>query len=79
MINKFAKLNAKLEETKYDLESKQNELKNTKEAVDEIELFDEDELIPYVEGDVFVSYKLPKVQVLLIQWCLMNLIIWLIL
>lgn len=44
---------------------KKNDLKNLEEAVDEIELFDEDEQIPFVVGEVFISHNLPKTQELL--------------
>lgn len=37
------------------------------EAVDEIELFDEDEQIPYVVGEVFISYSVEKTRELLAQ------------
>lgn len=64
-INKFAKLNANLEDLKDELQVKQNDLKNLEEAVDEIELFDEDEEIPFVVGEVFISHSLSKTQELL--------------
>lgn len=44
---------------------KQNELKTLEEACEEIELFDEDEQIPYLIGEVFISHNLPKTQELL--------------
>lgn len=65
-INKFAKLNAKLEDWKDELQMRKNDLKNLEEAVDEIELFDEDEQIPFVVGEVFISHNLPKTQELLV-------------
>jgi len=43
---------------------KQNDLKNLEEASDEIELFDEDERIPFLVGEVFVSNNLSTTQVL---------------
>lgn len=64
-INKFAKYNANLEDLKDELQIKKNDLKNLEEAVDEIELFDEDEQIPFVVGEVFISHNLPKTQELL--------------
>lgn len=64
-INKFAKHNANLEDLKEELLAKQNDLKSLEEAVDEIELFDEEEQIPFVVGEVFVSHNLPKTQQLL--------------
>lgn len=42
---------------------KQNQLKDLEEAAEEIELFDEDEAIPYLMGEIFTSYNLPKTQV----------------
>lgn len=64
-INKFAKHNAKLDDFKDELNAKKNELKNLEEAVDEIELFDEDDQFPFVVGEVFISYGLTKTQELL--------------
>lgn len=64
-INKFAKYNANLEDLKDELQVKKNDLKNLEEAVDEIELFDEDEQIPFVVGEVFISHNLSKTQKLL--------------
>lgn len=66
-INKFAKTNAKLEDLKAELKIKKNDLKNLEEASDEIELFDDDELIPFVVGEVFISHKLAKTQELLAE------------
>lgn len=64
-INKFAKYNANLEDLKDELQIKQNDLKNLEEAADEIELFDEDEEIPFVVGEVFISHSLAQTQELL--------------
>lgn len=64
-INKFAKYNANLEDLKDELQIKKNDLKNLEEAADEIELFDEDEQIPFVVGEVFISHNLSKTQELL--------------
>lgn len=64
-INKFAKHNANLEDLKEELQAKKNDLKSLEEAVDEIELFDEDERIPFVVGEVFISHNLSKTQELL--------------
>lgn len=44
---------------------KKNDLKSLEEAIDEIELFDEDEQIPYVVGEVFISYGVEKTRELL--------------
>ncbi|CAB3372396.1 probable prefoldin subunit 4 [Cloeon dipterum] len=56
-INKFARLNAELDELKEELSSKLNDQKNLEEAieaVDEIELLGEIEEIPYVMGEIFL-------------------------
>ena len=69
-INKFAKHNARLEDYKQELEMKKNSLKNLEEATDEIELFYEDEKIPFLIGEVFVCHNLEKTQVLTLrQFC----------
>lgn len=62
-INRFAKHNARLEDYKRELEIRKNELKSLEEACEEIELFDEDEMIPFQIGEVFISHNLPKTQV----------------
>lgn len=62
-INTFAKLIAKIKDLNEDLAAKQNELKTLEEACEEIELFDEDEQIPYLIGEVFISHNLSKTQV----------------
>lgn len=46
---------------------KKNDLKNLEEASDEIELFDDDEQIPFVVGEVFISHNLAKTQELLAE------------
>ncbi|EDS35498.1 prefoldin [Culex quinquefasciatus] len=65
-INKFANFNAKVEDLKEELKVRQNELKNLEEAGDEIELMDED-TIPFLIGEVFVSHDLPRTQELLAE------------
>ncbi|XP_073837535.1 prefoldin subunit 4 [Musca autumnalis] len=64
-INKFAKHNARMDELKVELEMKKNDLKSVEEALEEIELFDEDEEIPFLFGEVFLSHKLSRTQELL--------------
>ncbi|XP_075161422.1 prefoldin subunit 4 [Haematobia irritans] len=64
-INKFAKHNARMDELKVELDMKKNDLKSVEEALDEIELFDEDEDIPFLFGEVFLSHKLSRTQELL--------------
>ncbi|XP_017135603.1 probable prefoldin subunit 4 [Drosophila miranda] len=66
-INRFAKYNARMDEIKVELDVKKNELKCVEEALDEIELFDEDEDIPFLVGEVFLSHKLGKTQELLAE------------
>lgn len=56
-----------MEDLKDELAIKQNDLRSLEEAVDEIELFDEDEQIPFVVGEVFISYNLSKTQELLAE------------
>ncbi|XP_065162648.1 probable prefoldin subunit 4 [Atheta coriaria] len=59
-INKFARLNAKLEDIKEELKIKENDMKNFEEASEEIELLDDEENIPYLVGEVFVYQNLEK-------------------
>ncbi|BFF97458.1 probable prefoldin subunit 4 [Drosophila madeirensis] len=66
-INRFAKHNARMDDLKVELDVKKNELKCVEEALDEIELFDEDEDIPFLVGEVFLSHKLGKTQELLAE------------
>lgn len=66
-INKFANFNAKLEDLKEEIKAKQNKLKNLEEAVEEIELFDDDTQIPFLSGEVFISHDLPRTQELLAE------------
>ncbi|XP_053952539.1 probable prefoldin subunit 4 [Anastrepha obliqua] len=64
-INRFAKHNARMDDLKMELDMKKNDLKSVEEALDEIELFDEDEEIPFLFGEVFLTHKLTKTQELL--------------
>ncbi|XP_053606162.1 probable prefoldin subunit 4 [Plodia interpunctella] len=58
-INKFARLNAKVDDFKDELKVKQNDMKNLEEAVDELELVDDDCVkIPYLVGEVFICQSL---------------------
>ncbi|KAL5289431.1 PFDN4 family protein [Megaselia abdita] len=61
-INNFAKLNARLEDLKVELEQNKNDLKQLEEAKDEIELFDEDEQIWSLIGEVFLGNDLSGTQ-----------------
>ncbi|EDW73020.1 uncharacterized protein Dwil_GK17318 [Drosophila willistoni] len=66
-INRFAKHNARMDDLKVELDVKKNELKCVEEALDEIELFDEEEDIPFLIGEVFLLHKLSKTQQLLAE------------
>ena len=66
-INRFAKHNARMDDLKAELEMKKSDLKSVEEAAEEIELFDEDEDIPCLFGEVFLSHKLSKTQQLLAE------------
>ncbi|XP_014091827.1 probable prefoldin subunit 4 [Bactrocera oleae] len=66
-INRFAKHNARMDDLKMELDMKKNDLKSVEEALDEIELFDEDEEIPFLFGEVFLTHKLTKTQELLAE------------
>ncbi|KPJ07160.1 putative prefoldin subunit 4 [Papilio machaon] len=57
-INKFARLNAKVDDIKQELKMKQNDLKNLDEAVEELSLADDTEKIPYLIGEVFICQSL---------------------
>ncbi|XP_066148903.1 probable prefoldin subunit 4 [Euwallacea fornicatus] len=61
-INIFARLNAKLEDLKDEAKVKENDLKSIEDACDEISLFDDDELIPYLVGEVFICQNLEATQ-----------------
>ncbi|XP_026499216.1 probable prefoldin subunit 4 [Vanessa tameamea] len=57
-INKFARLNAKVDDIKDELKVKQNDMKNLEEAVEELSLADESDKIPYLVGEVFICQSL---------------------
>merc|ERR1711879_916329 len=62
-INKFARLNNRLEDLKEDLKSKKNELQTLEDAgTDLMMLEDYDEKVPYQVGEVFVYLSQDKVQ-----------------
>ncbi|KAK7114400.1 prefoldin subunit 4-like [Littorina saxatilis] len=55
-INKFARHNAKLQDIKDELKTKQKELENLQDAEEELLMLDgEDEGIPYQIGELFVN------------------------
>ncbi|XP_041987878.1 probable prefoldin subunit 4 [Aricia agestis] len=57
-INKFARLNAKVDDLKDELKIKLNDVKNLEEAVEELSLADDTEKIPYLVGEVFICQNL---------------------
>ena len=57
-INKFARLNATVDDYKEELKVKQNDMKNLEEAVEELGLADDTEKIPYLIGEVFICQSL---------------------
>ncbi|GBP67442.1 Probable prefoldin subunit 4 [Eumeta japonica] len=54
-INKFARLNAKVDDLKDELKVRQNDMKNLEEATEELSLADESDMVPYLVGEVFIS------------------------
>jgi len=63
-INQFANHVAKIEDLKEDLKIKKNDLTNIEEAIEEIELVD-DEQIQFLIGEVFIYNNVEKTQSLL--------------
>ncbi|CAG9804943.1 unnamed protein product [Chironomus riparius] len=63
-INQFANHVAKIEDLKEELKSKKAELTNIDEAIEEIELVD-DEQIQFLIGEVFIFNNVEKTQKLL--------------
>nr|CAH7746024.1 unnamed protein product [Callosobruchus chinensis] len=60
-INRFARFNAKLEDYKDDIKSKEKDLQSIEEVCEEIELFDDDEKIPYLV-EAFIYQNVEKAQ-----------------
>uniref|UniRef100_A0A8W8JUM7 Prefoldin subunit 4 n=1 Tax=Magallana gigas TaxID=29159 RepID=A0A8W8JUM7_MAGGI len=54
-INQFARNNAKLQDLKDELENKKKELQNLEDACDEMLMVEDESLVPYPIGEVFVS------------------------
>ncbi|KAF6202790.1 hypothetical protein GE061_003193 [Apolygus lucorum] len=50
-INRFARLHAKNDEISQEINDKKNELKNLDDAIDEMELMDDEEEVPFVVGE----------------------------
>lgn len=63
-INQFANHVAKIEDLKEDLKNQKNDLTNIEEAIEEIELLDDDQ-IQFLIGEVFVYNNVEKTQSLL--------------
>lgn len=64
-INRFARLNARLEDAKDDIASKTNELKNYEDALNEVEektLMDEGDKLHLQVGDIMVNLGPEKTQ-----------------
>jgi len=64
-INRFSRLHQRETTLEEQLKAKHKEKEDLEEISTELELADEDELIPYKIGDSFVSLPLPDVQTLL--------------
>ncbi|KAH0538428.1 hypothetical protein FGG08_004976 [Glutinoglossum americanum] len=64
-INKFSRLHQRETLLEEELKTKQKDKEDLEEVSTELELADEDDLIPYKIGDSFVSLPLPEVQDLL--------------
>lgn len=74
-INKFARLNAKVDDIKDELKVKQNDMKNFEEAVEELSLADDSEKIPYLVGEVFFCQSLEDTLVCRNDFCIYILIV----
>lgn len=62
-INKFANHNARMDELKIELDQKKSEMKNMEDAVEEIELCDDNDQIPFLFGDVFLTHDVRRTHV----------------
>ncbi|XP_065222370.1 prefoldin subunit 4 [Planococcus citri] len=61
-INQFARLNAKYEDFKEDIQIKKNDVQNLEDAVNELMLCDDDEQIMYKEGEIFLYKSVSNAQ-----------------
>jgi prefoldin subunit 4 len=52
-INKFAKNNTKMHEIQDDLAERRKELQNVNDAIDELVIMDEADIVPFQYGEVF--------------------------
>ncbi|XP_071785748.1 prefoldin subunit 4-like [Asterias amurensis] len=66
-INIFARKTNKLGELQVEIQSKQKDVQNMQDALDELELGDDDASIPYMIGEVFVSKSVSDATALLEQ------------
>ncbi|KAI9814185.1 MAG: hypothetical protein M1827_003351 [Pycnora praestabilis] len=64
-INKFSRLHQRETLLEDELKTKHKDKEDLDEISNELELADEDDLIPYKIGDSFISLPLPEVQSLL--------------
>ncbi|GAD94304.1 prefoldin subunit 4 [Paecilomyces variotii No. 5] len=64
-INRFSRLHQRETMLEDQLKAKQKDKEDLEEVSTELELADEDELVPYKIGDSFVSLPLPEAQSLL--------------
>lgn len=64
-INQFSTLHQKQTSLKEELEKKQQEKEYLTDVTSELELVDEDKLIPYKIGDAFIHLPVPEVQAML--------------
>lgn len=62
-INRFAINNTKLHEYQDELVSRNKELENLNEAIDELVILDDDEIVPFQHGEVFTNLKVQDVNV----------------
>ncbi|XP_037067984.1 prefoldin subunit 4-like [Pollicipes pollicipes] len=63
-INKFARLNANLQDLQDEIKNKENGMKNLEDASDELLMVDDEaDLIPYMVGDVFFHATLDDTKV----------------
>lgn len=62
-INRFAINNTKLHEYQDDLVQRKKELENLNEAIDELVILDDDEIVPFQHGEVFTNLKVQDANV----------------
>ncbi|KAI9873407.1 MAG: hypothetical protein M1830_000444 [Pleopsidium flavum] len=64
-INRFSRLHQRETLLEDELKTKHKDKEDLDEISNELELADEDDMIPYMVGDSFISLPLPEVQSLL--------------